>query len=328
MNYLLNYKSLIKVAVITIVVALMASQMRETHAQRQHNADNVNVAPSVNVYVTNPVNLKNKRPLKVRVTNWEKNPCCCKEWINVSLSASGNQGEVLNYDIPTGKQLVIKHVSVSVEGLQEDIDEGLILNLSGVFNGEEVFECISGETQVVDRPSLTNPTRRLSWSTLTDVCFEDISDSIASDLTMTFKHTVLTESALSNNTIKKVSLKGCLIDIPLVLTDVDGDGFYLELGDCDDNDQSINPLALEICDGFDNNCNGLIDEGFDFDGDGFTSCGGDCDDNDQLINPLALEICDGFDNDCNGLIDEGIDVEEIPNNGIDDDCDGFVDEVD
>jgi len=94
-------------------------------------------------------------------------------------------------------------------------------------------------------------------------------------------------------------------------TDHDGDGHYTldscasPHDDCNDNDASIHPGASEICDGKDNNCNGLIDEGFDVDHDGFTTCQGDCNDHDATIYPGAPELCDGKDNNCNGLIDEG-----------------------
>ena len=98
--------------------------------------------------------------------------------------------------------------------------------------------------------------------------------------------------------------------------DRDGDD-YTSIGscsgtadDCNDNDFDINPGAVEICDGIDNNCNGQIDEGaigIDADGDGYYaigSCGtsgDDCNDNDPSINPGAVEIpYDGIDQDCNG----------------------------
>jgi len=97
--------------------------------------------------------------------------------------------------------------------------------------------------------------------------------------------------------------------------DLDGYGAGCPQGpDCNDNNANMNTGALEICDGVDNDCDGLVNEGwtFDVDSDGYsslTSCEGskdDCNDNNAAINPLASEVCDSVDNDCNGLIDEGL----------------------
>ena len=109
--------------------------------------------------------------------------------------------------------------------------------------------------------------------------------------------------------------------------DEDGDGYYSE-SDCDDTDSSINPGATEVCDGVDNDCDGVIDVGAadgdiyyaDDDGDGYgdpsddaflcedtsgyADNDDDCDDTDSSINPGATEVCDGEDNDCDGDTDD------------------------
>jgi len=109
-------------------------------------------------------------------------------------------------------------------------------------------------------------------------------------------------------------------------TDNDGDTFAIEGGncgpiDCDDTDAAINPAAAENCtDGFDNNCNGLIDAQdpaavgclvcTDRDGDSYAVEGGDCgpvdcNDRNAAVNPGAADICsDNIDNNCNGIVDE------------------------
>jgi hypothetical protein len=87
------------------------------------------------------------------------------------------------------------------------------------------------------------------------------------------------------------------------IIDNDGDG-YNNAEDCNDWDEKINPGAIELCDGIDNNCNGKIDEvcDIDDDGDGY-SLDKDCDDNNAEINPDAIEILgNNIDENCDGKI--------------------------
>lgn len=65
----------------------------------------------------------------------------------------------------------------------------------------------------------------------------------------------------------------------LCVIDLDNDSYTADV-DCDDNDASIFPAAMEICDGADNNCDAIIDEGCcsggapgDMDGDGDVDLG-------------------------------------------------------
>jgi len=86
--------------------------------------------------------------------------------------------------------------------------------------------------------------------------------------------------------------------------DVDGDGWSFWDGDCDDGDPAVFPGAVEVADGIDEDCDGVVDEeteAFDDDGDGFTELEGDCDDGDPSQNPGAEELCNGLDDDCDGV---------------------------
>ena len=86
--------------------------------------------------------------------------------------------------------------------------------------------------------------------------------------------------------------------------------------DCDDTEPDANPGEAEVCDGFDNDCDGTVDEDIDGDSDGETTCEGDCDDADPNVNTSASEICDGKDSDCDGILD---------GSEQDSDGDGFID---
>ena len=113
-------------------------------------------------------------------------------------------------------------------------------------------------------------------------------------------------------------LVGCDLFAPNPSLDLDADGWIGD-EDCDDNDPGANPGAGESCDGKDNDCDGVIDEGFDEDGDGFRTCGAspDCDDSDPLVWPGAPELCNGADDDCDGVADNGA------TGDVDQDGDGF-----
>ena len=108
-----------------------------------------------------------------------------------------------------------------------------------------------------------------------------------------------------------------------VATDCDAPaGHVPDGGDCDVADSAIYPGAPELCDGMDNDCDGVVpSDEIDGDGDGYIdagTCGDDCDDGDPAINPGATEICNdtaAIDDDCNGQFVPG---------EVDSDADGWM----
>jgi len=123
-----------------------------------------------------------------------------------------------------------------------------------------------------------------------------------------------------------VDTNGQAEDTAPIDLDLDGDGFAED--DCDDRDPAVHPGATELCNGIDDDCDGVVDPdtsadagtwAWDVDGDGYggattvTACDqpegtsdsrDDCNDGDASAHPEAPEVCNSADDDCDGLVDE------------------------
>ncbi|MBM4365434.1 MAG: hypothetical protein FJ102_04415 [Deltaproteobacteria bacterium] len=106
-------------------------------------------------------------------------------------------------------------------------------------------------------------------------------------------------------------------------------GYTADDTDCDDSDAAVSPVGTEMCNGYDDDCDGEADESTaldaatwfaDGDSDGYGDPGigvaacsqpsgyvaddTDCDDTDGAEYPGATEYCDGDDDNCDGEVDE------------------------
>ena len=120
---------------------------------------------------------------------------------------------------------------------------------------------------------------------------------------------------------------GGLSAVPITVCEVP-EGYAAVASDCDDANPAVSPGESEACNGLDDDCDGVVDNGVtlsffaDDDGDGhgdsavtteacvaptgFVVAFGDCDDDDPSIHPAADERCatEGVDDNCDGRVDE------------------------
>jgi hypothetical protein len=87
------------------------------------------------------------------------------------------------------------------------------------------------------------------------------------------------------------------------------EGYSAFSSDCNDNNPNINPLAEELCNTIDDDCDGTVDEGALGTNDNCQFCGNVC----QFPNATAgcaqglcmIILCDGGFGDCNGIAADG-----------------------
>ena len=99
--------------------------------------------------------------------------------------------------------------------------------------------------------------------------------------------------------------------------DADGDSQTEREGDCDDADPLVYTGAPELCDGADNDCDRVVDEGFDK--------GSACIVGTSVCTRTGVKVCspDETETVCN--VEPGTPTAEVCNN-VDDDCDDVVDD--
>lgn len=176
----------------------------------------------------------------------------------------------------------------------------------------------------------------------TETCGNNIDDDCANGDEACAPVAGCTDPQACNYNAQATINDGTCIAVSLIFIDLDGDGFGDAWGDsfetcspslypnyvtndldCDAYNAAINPNATEVCNGFDDDCDGQTDEGVgnpiyaDADNDGFgnpnnsmISCflisgyvlnSTDCNDNMGSINPQAIEVCgNSVDEDCTG----------------------------
>lgn len=98
--------------------------------------------------------------------------------------------------------------------------------------------------------------------------------------------------------------------------DDDNDGFAEDQGDCNDENPAVGPMMTEVCNGIDDDCNGLVDDVME-----------------PPIDCLQQGVCLGTSAVCHGPFGwvcpypDTFEQQEVSCDGLDNDCDGETDNI-
>jgi len=183
--------------------------------------------------------------------------------ISVPLTATSTSGELYRVDLPSVTLASVDEtIDINMSG-QEEIDVSLREGEWSLSIGEgwALYKNVAGEWVEVEAELVSeNPQAiTIEGGMTTQAVLRFDAEQVAID----FQEGDLNIGIDINDTPTEV--------------DEDQDGFTIEEGDCNDQDATINPDSMDVCDGLDNNCDGEIDEHTE----------------DEIIN-------DGIDQDCDG----------------------------
>ncbi len=198
---------------------------------------------------------------------------------------------------------------IVADGIDQDCDGSDLTNPDT--DGDGYDDVLYGGTDCDDAESSVNPGAIESCDGIDDDCDGDVDESGSAG-----ESTWYADVDSDGYGDAMSSEDAC--EVPI--------GYVANATDCDDSESSVNPGAIESCDGIDDDCDGDVDESgsagestwyADVDSDGYgdamsseDACsasagyvanGDDCDDGDASAYPGAAEIvADGIDQDCDG----------------------------
>ncbi len=136
MKNMLKCSSLIRMAIIMIVMAFMAGQASDTYAGKKckegnHRFDKkgkCKVCNKIVIKINNNGHGNNHKPQKVIVTNWDDHPCCNgKPWqaATVTEDQDGSKAEFINETLTYPKGMILKICQVSYFLTNSDDDDDI-----------------------------------------------------------------------------------------------------------------------------------------------------------------------------------------------------------